>query len=88
MSMVGGATALDLQAPGVPVLGAIFSSLAAFAAAAVKPPTPLARAIVVVLVVKLLAIISIKLFMFPDNARPVSDANAVTRIVGPTTTMR
>jgi hypothetical protein len=69
-------------------LGAIFSSLAAFAAAAVRPPTPLARAIVVVLVVKLLAIISLKLFMFPDDARPVSDANAVARIVGPTTSLR
>jgi hypothetical protein len=69
-------------------LGAIFSSLAAFAAAAVRPPTPLARAIVVVLIVKLFAIISLKFFMFPDDARPVSDANAVARIVGPTTSLR
>jgi hypothetical protein len=69
-------------------LGAIFSSLAAFAAAAARPPTPLARAIVVVLFVKLLAIISIKLLMFPDNARPVSDANAVARIVGPAASLR
>jgi len=42
----------------------------------------------VVLVIKLLAIISIKLFMFPDNARPVSDADTVARIVGPTTSLR
>ena len=87
--MISGATAPDLPAPGGGrVLGAIFSSLAAFAAAAVRPPTPLARAIVVVLIVKLFAIISLKLFMFPDDARPVSDANAVARIVGPTAPLR
>jgi hypothetical protein len=69
-------------------LGAIFSSLAAFAAAAVRPPTPLARAIVVVLVIKLLAIVSLKLFMFPEHARPASDAGAIARVIGPTTSLR
>jgi hypothetical protein len=66
-------------------LSALFSSLAAFIAAGVRPRTPLARAIVVVLVIKLFAIAGIKLFMFPDGAQPAADANAVAHLLAPST---
>jgi hypothetical protein len=63
-------------------LRAIVSSLAAFLAAGLRPRTPLAKAIVFVLVIKLIGIAGMKVFMFPDSAQPVADANAVARIVG------
>ncbi len=69
-------------------MGAIFSSLAAFVAAGIKPSTPLARAIVIVLVIKLLAIAGIKLFMFPDSNRPAADAQTVARVLGPSPSSR
>ncbi|MGB5184922.1 MAG: hypothetical protein WBO12_22420 [Xanthobacteraceae bacterium] len=62
---------------------AIFSSLTAFVSAGVRPATPLAKAIVLVLILKLIGIAGIKVFMFPDNAQPVADAAAVARLVGP-----
>ena len=68
-------------------MGAIVTSLTAFLAAAARPPTPLARAIVLVLVIKLIAIAGIKIFMFPDSARPHIDATAMARIVGPHVTV-
>jgi hypothetical protein len=69
-------------------LSAIFSSLAAFIAAGIKPRTPLARAIVIVLVIKLFAIAGIKLLMFPDGAQPSADANAVANVLAPSTSRR
>ena len=62
---------------------AIFSSLTAFVSAGVRPATPLAKAIVLVLILKLIGIAGIKVFMFPDNAQPVADAAAVARLVSP-----
>jgi hypothetical protein len=64
-------------------LRAIFSSLTAFVSAGVRPATPLAKAIVLVLILKLIGIAGIKVLMFPDNAQPVADAAAVARLVGP-----
>lgn len=64
---------------------AIFSSLALFVSAGIRPRTALAKAIVLVLVLKLIGIAGIKLFMFSDNAQPVADAAAVARLVGPST---
>jgi hypothetical protein len=64
-------------------LSAIYSSLAAFVAAGARPPTPLARAIVLVLVLKLIGLVGIKLIMFPDSVQPVIDAAAMTRAIGP-----
>jgi hypothetical protein len=64
-------------------LSAIFSSLAAFVAAGARPPTPLARAIVLVLILKLIGLAGIKLIMFPDSAQPVIDAAAMTRAISP-----
>jgi hypothetical protein len=69
-------------------LSAIFSSLAAFVAAGARPPTPLARAIVFVLILKLIGLTGIKLFMFPDSTQPVIDAAAMTRALGPAESLR
>jgi hypothetical protein len=63
-------------------LRAIVSSLAAFLAAGLRPRTPLAKAIVFVLVIKLIGIASMKVFMFPDSAQPIVDANTMARVVG------
>lgn len=63
-------------------LGALLSSLTAFLAAGVSPRTPLARAIVLVLVIKLIGIAGMKIFMFPDRAQPVVDATTMTRLIG------
>jgi hypothetical protein len=65
------------------LLSAVYSSLAAFVAAGVRPPTPLARAIVLVLILKLIGLAGIKLIMFPDSAQPVIDAAAMTRAIDP-----
>jgi len=64
---------------------AILSSLAAFAAAGLWPRSALAKAIVVVLIVKLFAITGFKLFMFPTSEQPVADAAAIARVIGPST---
>jgi hypothetical protein len=63
-------------------LRAIVSSLAAFMAAGLCPRTPLAKAIVLVLVIKLFGIAGMKVFMFPDSAQPLVDASAMARVVG------
>lgn len=61
---------------------AIFSSLTAFLAAGLWPRTPLAKAIVFVLVIKLLGIAGMRLFMFPESGQPVVDANTMARVLG------
>lgn len=66
-------------------MSAVLSSLIAFLAAAWRPPTPLARAVVMVLVIKLIGIAGIKVFMFPDSAQPDVDATAMARAIGPHT---
>ena len=58
------------------------SSLAAFVAAGLRPRTALAKAIVLVLAIKLIEIAGMKVFMFPDSAQPVVDANTMAQIVG------
>jgi hypothetical protein len=51
----------------------------------VRPPTPLAKAIMVVLVIKLVAIAGIGVFLASDGRRPVVDPIAVSRLIGPST---
>ena len=63
---------------------AIVSSLAAFLSAGLRPRTPLAKAIVFVLVIKLIGIAGMKVFMFSDSAQPVVDANVMAHVVGVT----
>ena len=67
---------------------AILSSLSAFLAAGVRPPTPLAKAIVLVLVIKLIGIAGIKVLLFPDSATPSVDATTIEHVIGPSTTPR
>jgi hypothetical protein len=64
-------------------LNAILSALAAFLAAGVRPRTPLAKAIVLVLVIKLFAIAGFGVFMLPGSGPPVVDPSAVSRLIGP-----
>jgi hypothetical protein len=64
-------------------LKALLSSFAAFVAAGVRPQTPLAKAIVLMLVIKLLAITGIGIFMGQQGGRLFVDAVAVSRLIGP-----
>ena len=63
-------------------LNAILSSLTAFLAAGARPRTALAKAIVLVLVIKLIGIAGMKIFMFPDSAQPIVDATAMVHVIG------
>lgn len=64
-------------------MNAVLSSLAAFLAAGARPPTPLAKAIVLVLVVKLMAIAAIGVFLFSSPGRMGVDSITVSRLIGP-----
>jgi hypothetical protein len=61
---------------------AVLSSLGAFAAAGLRPRTPLAKAIVAVLLIKLVGITAARLFVFTDEARPPADAAAIAHVMG------
>ncbi len=60
----------------------LLSSMGAFLAAGLWPRSPLAKAIVFVLVIKLIGIAGIKVFGFPDSAQPRVDASAMARVLG------
>ena len=64
-------------------MNAVLSSLAAFLAAGARPPTPLAKAIVLVLAVKLMAIAAIGAFLSSSTERMVVDSITVSRLIGP-----
>jgi hypothetical protein len=63
-------------------LRAVLSALGAFAAAGLWPRTPLAKAIVAVLVIKLVGITAARLLIFNDGARPPADAAAIAHVIG------
>jgi hypothetical protein len=65
------------------ILNAVMSSFAAFLAAGVRPPTPLAKAIMLVLVLKLLAITAAGIFLSSRNQRPTVDSTAISKLIGP-----
>jgi hypothetical protein len=67
------------------MLNGLMSSFAAFLAAGVRPPTRLAKAITLVLMLKLLAIAGASIFLFSINERPTADPGAVSRLIGPST---
>jgi hypothetical protein len=67
------------------MLNGLMSSFAAFLAAGVRPPTRLAKAITLVLMLKLLAIAGAGIFLFSINERPTADPGAVSRLIGPST---
>ena len=57
------------------------ASLAAFIGACLRPSTPLARAIVTVLAVKLIAVLVMGIFFATQNV--VVDATTIGRLLGP-----
>ncbi len=59
------------------------SSLGAFLAAALRPQTPLAKTIVAVLVIKLIAITGIGAFMLTGRGQAPVGADAMARLLGP-----
>ena len=61
----------------------VLASLAAFIDAGLRPTTPLARAIVVVLAAKLVAIVAVTIFLWSHNPTVAVDAAAIGRLLGP-----
>ena len=62
----------------------VLASLAAFIDAGLRPRTPLARAIVIVLAAKLIAVAAMMVFLFVADQNAVVDAATVGRLLGPT----
>jgi hypothetical protein len=62
---------------------AVLASLAAFINAGLQPASPLARAIVIVLAAKLIAIAAMMVFLFVADLNTAVDAAAVGRLLGP-----
>ena len=62
---------------------AVLSSLSAFLAEGVRPRTPLSKAIVAVLVVKLFVIVAMKVTFFSADARQLVDDKTIARVIGP-----
>ncbi|HSV24479.1 MAG TPA: hypothetical protein VLJ17_15810 [Xanthobacteraceae bacterium] len=60
----------------------VLSSLIAFLAAGARPRTSFAKAIVIVLAIKLVGIAGIKIFMFPQSAQPTINAATMERMIG------
>jgi hypothetical protein len=60
----------------------VLSSLAAFLSAGLRPKTPLAKAVVFVLCLKLAVIVGMRLYLFSDETRPSVDEAAVARLLG------
>ena len=63
-------------------MNAVMSSIVAFLAAGVRPPTPFAKAIRLALAIKLVAIAGIGVAMFVSRGEPAIDATAVVRVIG------
>ncbi len=64
---------------------AVLLTLADFIRSGLRPRTPLARAIACALAIKLVIIVSMKLFLFSGDARPAVDEAAMLRLIGPST---
>jgi hypothetical protein len=60
----------------------VLSSLGAFLRAGLRPKTPLAKAVVFVLCLKLAVVVGLPLFMLSDETRPNVDEAAVARLLG------
>ncbi|GAB3117256.1 hypothetical protein [Novispirillum itersonii] len=61
---------------------AVLTSLHAFLSAAIRPRTPLARGITVALCIKLVVVVSMRLFLFGADARvPVDDSAMTGRLI-------
>jgi hypothetical protein len=64
----------------------LFSSLAAFVHAGLRPRTMLARAIVTVLVIKLFAVAAMMAFQHYEDRSAVADSTGVADRLGPSST--
>jgi hypothetical protein len=64
-------------------VSALVSSFTAFLKAGVRPRTPLARAIVVALVIKLCVVVTMRIFLFGADQRPVVDEASMDRLFAP-----
>jgi uncharacterized membrane protein (DUF485 family) len=62
----------------------VLASLAAFISAGVRPQSPLARAIVIVLAAKLIAVVAMTVYFQFANQHVAADAAAISRLLGPT----
>ena len=62
---------------------AVLVTLAEFLRAGLRPQTPLARAVVLALAVKVVAIMAIWLAFFSGDAQLPADASAMARLIGP-----
>ena len=62
----------------------VLASLAAFIDAGLRPRTPLARTIVIVLAAKFIAVVAMMVFLFVADQNAVVDAATVGRLLGPT----
>jgi hypothetical protein len=61
----------------------LLSSLGEFLRAGIRPPTPLAKAVVLVLVIKLAFLASLQVFQLSGQARPGVDAPTIRHVLGP-----
>lgn len=81
-SIAGDSNKRDARAGAGDGLGAIFFSLRDFAAAGLRPRTPLARAIMLVLVIKLIGVAGLQIYLLAGGAPPAVDAGAMARVIG------
>ena len=61
----------------------VLASLAAFVNAGLRPRSMLARAIVIVLAVKLVAVVAMSVYFHFTDQKAAADAAAVSRLIGP-----
>lgn len=60
----------------------ILASLAAFAAAGLRPRTPLAKAIMLVLLIKLVGVTAMRVYLTAGDAVPAVNAATMARVIG------
>jgi hypothetical protein len=63
-------------------LRAILASLCAFAAAGLRPRTPLAKAIMLVLLIKLIGVTAMRIYLTAASVEPAVDAATMARVLG------
>jgi hypothetical protein len=63
-------------------LRAILASLRAFAAAGLRPRTPLAKAIMLVLLIKLVGVTAMRIYLTAEDIAPAVNAATMARVIG------
>ena len=61
---------------------AIWASLGAFVSAGLRPRTALAKAIMWILVIKLIGVTAICIYQTADNVEPAMNAATMARVIG------